>query len=417
MSKSFSAFSFALLLAPALAAQNQVWVVDVGAGPGADFTAIDPAVQAAADGDVVLVRGGTYASFAVDAKAVAVVADAGANVTVQGTVVVRNLGFQQTVELRGLSLQDWPLLPPVLSLRDSVGRIWIEDCAIDGVSAAPEPLGTLVDVVQCPDVAFQRCTLRGGALGFGGAGCDAIRIDEARVLLLSCTVEGGSSPGLQVVATWPGRDAVSLSSGSAFLYACSVTGGRGRDGTFVGANCSPGMAGGAGLSAAEGALFTHIATTFAGGAGGTGGAGLFGPCPDGPDGAPLALAPTSTQIALSGAAHSFSLSSPVREGLTATGSIQAAPPGALAFLLVSVDAFYVEVPALLGAIVVSPVGLAILPLGPTDASGALPLAFAIPSLAAGNDIVRIFTQSLLFDATRGLTLGPGSTLHVLDAAF
>ena len=48
----------ALLAGPAVA--QQTWIVDAANGPGAHFTALAPAVAAAAGGDRVLVRSGVY---------------------------------------------------------------------------------------------------------------------------------------------------------------------------------------------------------------------------------------------------------------------------------------------------------------------------------------------------------------------
>ena len=51
---------FVSLVCPSVAeAAGRVWKV----GPGAPFRTIQPAVDAATDGDVVLVRPGTYAGF------------------------------------------------------------------------------------------------------------------------------------------------------------------------------------------------------------------------------------------------------------------------------------------------------------------------------------------------------------------
>jgi hypothetical protein len=55
-------------------AQDRLIVVDDGPYPG-DFTTIQEAVDAAQDGDVVLVRPGTYEAFAIDHKGVSVVAE------------------------------------------------------------------------------------------------------------------------------------------------------------------------------------------------------------------------------------------------------------------------------------------------------------------------------------------------------
>ena len=55
-----------LLLASAMSAQGTVWTVDFD-GSG-DFDEIQPAVDAAADGDVILVAPGGYAPFRISGK-------------------------------------------------------------------------------------------------------------------------------------------------------------------------------------------------------------------------------------------------------------------------------------------------------------------------------------------------------------
>ena len=77
-----------------------------GAG---QYLQISAAVAAAASGDTLLVKSGTYAAFTVDGeKSLSVVADTGASVTVDGTVAVKNLAATQTVLLSGLNLGAQP---------------------------------------------------------------------------------------------------------------------------------------------------------------------------------------------------------------------------------------------------------------------------------------------------------------------
>src|SRR5262245_50864538 len=45
-----------------------VWVVDDNGGPGVDFTDIPPAIAAAADGDILLVKAGSYSHFTLSGK-------------------------------------------------------------------------------------------------------------------------------------------------------------------------------------------------------------------------------------------------------------------------------------------------------------------------------------------------------------
>src|SRR5262245_39846206 len=70
--------TFSLLAAPSLAEKG--WVVKGAVGPVSDFTTIQAAVNAAADGDMVLVKSGTYADFTVSAKSLVIEADAGSSI-------------------------------------------------------------------------------------------------------------------------------------------------------------------------------------------------------------------------------------------------------------------------------------------------------------------------------------------------
>src|SRR5262245_6669651 len=65
----------AALLTAAPLARAGVLVVSRTPGPGIDFTQIQPAVNAAVDGDTILVRNGSYMPFKIDGKSLTVVAD------------------------------------------------------------------------------------------------------------------------------------------------------------------------------------------------------------------------------------------------------------------------------------------------------------------------------------------------------
>jgi hypothetical protein len=85
--------------AAALSAQT-TWIVDASNGPGTNFTEIQPAVDAASAGDVILVRPGTYAPISVS-KGVAILGQPGFTVSNNAIpspipVVLRGLllGFQ-----------------------------------------------------------------------------------------------------------------------------------------------------------------------------------------------------------------------------------------------------------------------------------------------------------------------------------
>src|SRR5688572_20931567 len=78
--------------------------VTVVAPTGGEHASIADAVDAAPDGEIVLVRAGAYGSFAIHGKSVHVVADAGALVEVHGSVLVDLLPAGGTVTLQGLRI-------------------------------------------------------------------------------------------------------------------------------------------------------------------------------------------------------------------------------------------------------------------------------------------------------------------------
>lgn len=65
-----------LPLAARLAPGGQVLVVDDDGGPGVDYTKLQAAVDAAAEGALILVHPGSYAGFTVFAKGLEIAASA-----------------------------------------------------------------------------------------------------------------------------------------------------------------------------------------------------------------------------------------------------------------------------------------------------------------------------------------------------
>src|SRR4030095_8132474 len=89
--------TLSMLAVAASQAHGGVIKVDDGGGAGIPFTQIGDAVAAAVDGDVILVKSGTYAPFTVDDKSLVIHAEQNATVSVSGTIPSRKLAASRSV--------------------------------------------------------------------------------------------------------------------------------------------------------------------------------------------------------------------------------------------------------------------------------------------------------------------------------
>ena len=159
--------SLSLLLAvftaiPSLA--GDVHVVDVtGAG---DFPTVQQALNSALDGDVILVRPGSYPSFVVDDLDICIVADGGTVTT--GTVRARNLALGKTLVLDGIDAQGVPSSSPSISrgawFINCAGSIRAQHSSFqagDSNSDSAEDGWDGARLENCLDVSFTDCLLAG----------------------------------------------------------------------------------------------------------------------------------------------------------------------------------------------------------------------------------------------------------------
>ena len=203
---SQSLFSARLALVPLLALPATAGHVhEVAAGGGYDFTDIQSAVDAAAEGDTLVVYTGDYASFTIDGKALTVTARPGNQVHVFGTARVEDTAPGQTVLLSGLTLNptfDWDLRGMNgLEVFDAQGPVRIESCEIRGQEGGsyypPDYGGDAAHLSFAADVAFHSSTLTGGEghENFGGfywnRGGDGIHAVTATFTLHACVCLGG----------------------------------------------------------------------------------------------------------------------------------------------------------------------------------------------------------------------------------
>lgn len=304
----------ALLAGSALAAQNTLRV-----GPGQRFTELQPAIDAAAPGDRIVVAIGTYNAAnlqpVVVHKPLNIVADAGDVLGIQRAVVYRGLrcvgipaGTAVTLANLRIVSGDMPGVRGLTALDvvDCPGTVAVHGC--DLFSSGTRDAQGRVLYLADPVVSVARATVVLTSVRcFGGWGSAALSATDAQVFLDqswtgqsvgSYVIQGepsfyadaigviangpvgraavlvrsfASISGAQVSGagalpgTWPrGGDAIQMSGGELHLIGCLVRGGPGASG-----GAAPGGAGGDGL--------VHAGTVLVDGStgilGGTGGAG------------------------------------------------------------------------------------------------------------------------------------------------
>jgi hypothetical protein len=389
----------------ALAPQSGLHVVDDDGGPGVAFTDLQAAVDAAADGDLILVRSGTYAPILVDGRSLSIVADAGADVLVLdplasgasgvaanvknvpdgGLVVLSGLGFDgrngpglgATIDAPGfLSPGDW----------EKYGTVWIERCTILG-TANTSPFF----VEQTP-----------GALSMSLRG------------VVVHTTTG-------VPDERKGTRGFESNLAPVFAYASRFRG------PLEPTDQSSG-AGGRMVSAS----ILAVDSVFEPGAAGSGAPGLelfaqadllqppFSPIPSfavllGSVADPVVTGAQSLTIPSVVTLPPRTLDEPnvVRSGVPSSLEV-GGTPGELAFLLVSTDfadEYFIELKGLL-----APLAPTILPLGAIPASGSLTVPVDL-TLPGGTTFVRLFTQAALVSAADGIVLSDPGAVFVLGPGF
>lgn len=421
--------------AAAIGSSALAGVIVVDSSGGGAFTEINPAVTAAAEGDVILVKSGSYAGFMIDNKGVAVVADAGAGVNVLGSIQIGALAAGKVVVLDRLNVMTpYPLAEVMghgLRALNCAGRIRVQGCTITGSNGNPNGLGPSCNaqgfthgfdgarVDHCSDVAFSLCILKGGAASDlfefpdcdgtplqgdpGGAGMRAV---SSIVSLYDSQCFGGTG-GEAWYFGGDGGAGVHLETASLVTSNTQCHGGNGEDAwDFIG-NPDPG-AGASGLFLGTGSVARALDCTFASG---TGGQGLFEP-----GFVPLPVTGPGTFLGLPGDSKGFGMPKVLRE-LQNSFMTLAGNPGDTAFLLVSAGTGNTFAPAFKGILHLSGAGL----LGPylvgvIPAGGQLQVPVAAPPLPAGLLELEIYLQGILADGTGG-TLTAYSHLTLLDSSL
>jgi len=277
---------------PALA--NDVHIVDAtGAG---EFPTIQQALNSAVDGDIILVRSGTYPSFVVDNLDVTIIADGGFVTT--GTIRARNLAADKVLVIDGLDA----IGAPTSSASSARGAFFI-DCAgairvqhssfigADSLSVDPENGWDGAYLDHCLDVSFTDCLLVGGVdsgeyganTGTGAyGGGNGLYATNSVVSVYASEARAGDGHSAVYWDGGEGGDGARVEAGSRLIAHSSTF--EGGDGGGTHFNMGYGQDGGHGVNARTGSSADVIGCTLIAGQGGN--AHSCGFCGAGEDGYP-----------------------------------------------------------------------------------------------------------------------------------
>ena len=409
-------------LTAALSAQGQTWVVDAAAGAGSNFSTLQAAVDAAQDGDRILVRPGSYGSTSIQGKDLVVVAERASGLEVRlGALQVSSIALGQQLVLTGFAIEGAQAGPTsgqllaqdvALAVSDCGGEVYVEHCALRGAPGALPSQGAGLGLDGQPaarltgafSVQFERCELSGGdgALSTdacSGAGAPALDALDSRVALHTTTLSGGagalhgSCPGASCAGTAAGAGVrLAGATTQAYLSSAHMQGGDAP-------HC-----GGASLSApglvVGGAHIDWIQSSAVGGAGA-------------PDVDGLVVPKANSHRGLR-------LYSPLGAGHVGGFGFEG-EPGDVALLFYALDSVGpFSLPGILGAQLLSqPILFGAFPVG---ASGESVVPFAAPPLGPGLPSFSVVLQPAFVDLTPppggfGLQVGALRSLVLLNAAL
>ena len=416
--------SLALSSTLATAPTAGVIVVDEAMGPGAHFEDLQEAVDAAVDGDVILVRDGTYSPCSIQAKGLVLAAE-GSNAVIEApagaifnfslhSVFVRDLAPDQSVVVRGLRMNYG------VQALSCEGSVWFEELDVTGgYGTCTLGFGDGGRVHFCDGgVTFARCSLVGetgptmnSSPPIASAG---LYVRETVAHVYDCSLLGGQGDS----GSWgvqPGGPGLKTQVEATVMIAgCSIAGGPG--GVHATDPCGqPSAQGGAGIyfQGTQGVIYAAASTAVGGVAdlsllcpGQTGNAGpAFG-----------SLTGLGTVVPMVGYARHLSANSPVRGGETLTLDVEG-QPGEIPLVLVSSRHEPLLLPNHSGSLLLGLPLEDVLVLPALGATGTTSLSLPVPNVGAGIEALNLYLQAVFLDPSPSVWLGAGTSVLLLDAGI
>lgn len=387
----------AFLAAPA-SAQQRVWFVAQGFEFG-HHDQIQAAVDAAAEGDLIVVRPGHYAPFTIAGKGLTVVAEDPRSVWVTAlsghAIEVRDLGAAQSVVLRDLvALRGGNDSAATVSVHDAAGEVRFE-----GVLAGHD-----VGEFGQASLAVDQCaSFTAVESGFAQG---VVTLDSS-AWFVDCHLQGSQGKACTAGASaTPGGIGLEVHSGTVLLADSVVRGGQGGAGD-LGVGCCN-AAGGAGLRLGLGSpqLTRRETSILAGGPGG--GQTCAG-------GTPSLDIQSGTITTEAGATPTGGFAREWAQTGTRSAVVARADAGQALTIGFSLGTTQLPTPLALGDLLIAPPFLLVAPLGASDGfeTG---VGLQAPYVPPGLPPIDLFAQTLASDPLNGPVLGVRDAVRVLDLA-
>lgn len=249
-----------LTLGLAASASADTLIVDAFGGPQADFTAIQPAIDAASPNDLILLRAGVYAGFVLS-KPVRVVGERlseSASIIVADLIEVRDLPAGSVAALAQFSCD-------FLLVEDCAGTLFGDVLGIGSGTNIPGPgPASVITVLNSADVRFRQLGVNPGI----GNGRNGLFVQDSFVEIEGAAIDGARGAA-GTLGTPDGSDgghgAIVGAGGELRFHNGRMRGGRGGDALFSTTESWHGGDGGdafvieaGGRLALGGDLFTHV---------------------------------------------------------------------------------------------------------------------------------------------------------------
>jgi len=404
----------ALLCAPAALAQVRIL------GQPGSWPTLQTAIDAAVDGDILVVEDGSYTgNFTIDDKALTVLARNIGQAFIFGHCAVRNLAGKRSVSLVDLHIQapnSSNLEPPSgLTLSDCAGQVLIQGCTLRGGKFSSQyypgtPAGHGLEAQTCERVLVVGSSLVGQDFGSwsGGeprSGGDGLRAVESAVVVYSSLLQGGEGSHESNPEGGDGGAGARVSGWGLFAAGTTFKGGRGGGGDYIG--CTLSGDGGDGITLTQAQAWLLDDTLI------PGLAGFFSTCGPGSPGLPITANNSVVQQLpgkarnLVGPAWTFDNSS---TAITVSGQ-----PGDSVWLLHAPQGAWAFAPALNGwAAIPRPWRMPIVPAGVIGAGGTLVVPLEIPDLSGSESGWMWSLQALCVDPAGKTFLSSPRGLIVVD---